>query len=93
MKIEDAVSYWLGEIEKEHARAIAKFPPFKSKHEGYAIIKEEVDELWQGIKGNHVQYPDDDDVTREALQTATMALRFLVDLCVPISDPKAVSSG
>jgi len=85
---EEVVAYWLGQIEKEHSRAISKFPPFRSKHEGYAIIKEELEELWTGIKSNKIQYPDDDHVTVEALQTATMALRFLVDLCVPISDAK-----
>ena len=33
-----------GLVEKELQAANAKFPPFASLHEGYAVMKEEVDE-------------------------------------------------
>lgn len=85
MKTAGTFDYWLKQIKKEHARAISKFPPFASRHEGYAIIKEELDELWDSIRANHVQKFEDDHVATEALQTATMAFRFLIDLCAPIS--------
>ena len=39
------------DIREELEYAINKFPPFYSGHEGYAIILEELDELWELVKG------------------------------------------
>ena len=65
------------EVIAEYQRASDKFPPFHSAHEGYAVIQEEVDELWDCIKGNLAP-----NLTRdEAVQVAAMALRFIVDVC------------
>jgi len=36
--------------EKEYERSNGLYPMFHSTHEGYAVIKEEVDELWDYIK-------------------------------------------
>jgi len=49
----------------------------RSTHHGYAVIKEELDELWDEIicRGP-ARYMED-----EAKQIGAMALRFLVDLC------------
>lgn len=62
--------------EFEHAES--KFPPFASAHEGYAIIKEEVDELWDEIKNNKTS--TEYERCKEAMQVAAMALRYIVDL-------------
>lgn len=43
-----------------------------SLHEGYAILKEEVDELWDEIKANRTGK----SVRGEALQVAAVALRI-----------------
>lgn len=58
----------------ELARATAKFGPFHSAHEGWAVLREEVDELWWEVKAN-----DRDRQRAEAVQVAAMALRFLRD--------------
>jgi len=63
-------------VKIEYTKAVAKFGPFKSNHEGYAILKEEVDELWDGIKKNDNKLA----LKEEALQIAAMAIRFCVDL-------------
>ena len=63
-------------IADEYDRAIAKFPKFNSEHEGYAVIKEEVDELWEAIKGKVYRRLKLD----EAIQVGAMAVRFLTDL-------------
>jgi hypothetical protein len=66
-------------VRAELASATRKFPPFRSAHEGYAILLEEVDELWETIKDNK----DEDAIWRqrdEAIQVAAMAVRFLLDL-------------
>ncbi len=63
--------------ELEGARA--KFPAMVSPHEGFAILKEEVDELWDEVKGNH---PDRLERMRaEAVQVAAMAIRFIEEVC------------
>lgn len=66
-------------IIKEYDRANSKFPAMRSWHEGFAILKEEVDELWDEIKAHPPQC--EDFIKRECTQVAAMALRFLVDLC------------
>src|SRR6266581_6741784 len=68
----------VAQIWAEYLFAINKFPVFRSKHEGYAIVKEELDELWEEIKVHDKK--DGSRVNGEALQLATMAIRFLVDL-------------
>lgn len=52
-----------------------KFPDFNSHHEGYAIIKEEVDELWDAIK---LKPRPVEDVKEEAIQVSAMAMKLLV---------------
>ena len=59
----------------EVRRAEAKYPPFNSTHEGYAVIAEELDELWDAVKGN-----DHNQAIREAVHVAAMAVRFLRDI-------------
>lgn len=76
MKEHDAVAA----ILKEYSRAVAKFPPFRSKHEGYAILLEEVEELWGIIKSD--KEINTDDLRIEAVHVAAMAYRFLRD-CIP----------
>lgn len=40
------------EVVEELERAEAKFGPFNSSHEGYAVLLNEVDELWDVVKLN-----------------------------------------
>ncbi len=69
----------LNEVAKELSTAQRAFPPMNSYHEGYAILLEEVDELWAEIKPKPARR-DKDAIRREAVQVAAMALRFLHDL-------------
>jgi len=64
-------------VRCELIRAQKKFPPFNSYHEGYAVLREEVDELWDEIKGGQ----DPERLRDEATQVAAMAMRFLLELC------------
>jgi NTP pyrophosphatase (non-canonical NTP hydrolase) len=65
-------------ISKEHDKAVSKFGKFHTQHEGYAVILEEVDELWDEIKKNQKNY-DIEAQRKEAMQISAMALRFMVD--------------
>ena len=67
----------LEEILKEYRKATMKFSAFNSTHEGYAVILEELDELWDEIKNNSTR----GCLRKEAIQVAAMGLRFIVDCC------------
>jgi NTP pyrophosphatase (non-canonical NTP hydrolase) len=69
----------LSQIEIEVAGAEAKWPPMNSAHEAYAVLFEEVDELWDEVKINQ---KDRDPVAmrEEAIQVAAMAVRFIRDV-------------
>ena len=61
----------------EYDKAVNKFGPFHSAHEGYAVLKEEVDELWDEVKAGQ----NKTRMRKEALQVAAMAIRFIQDIC------------
>jgi len=67
------------EIADEFEKASLKFPAFASEHEGYAILLEEVDELWEAIKLNQKKPERHNQCRKECIQVAAMALRFLYD--------------
>ena len=65
-------------VQDELKRAITMYPPFRSRHEGYAIIKEELDELWTEIKRKP---QDEKKIEEEAVHLSAMAIRFIMDCC------------
>lgn len=67
-------------VRYELENAVQNHRIFASPHEGYAIIKEELDELWAEIKKRE---PNLDRLRKEAIQVATMGLCFVLDLCPP----------
>lgn len=57
--------------------ALGKFPrPQSSAHEAYAVLLEEVDELWDAIKANEPK----DRLRAEAIQVGAMAMRFVMEV-------------
>ncbi len=74
----------LQEIQHEFLRAKYIFPrPFASGHEGYAVIREEMDELWDEIKAKDVNLAAQ---RQEAVQVAAMVVRFIVELIPIVQD-------
>lgn len=67
------------DIIKEFNRATELFGPFHSAHEGYAILLEEMDELWDEVK-KHRSPENYQRMMDEAVQVGAMALRFIVDM-------------
>ncbi len=67
-------------VGKELDSATKKFGPFHSTHEGYGVIKEEFDELWDEIKKKKNKRSKK-QMVNEAKQVAAMAIRFMIDLC------------
>jgi hypothetical protein len=62
------------DIEDEIKKAEFKFPEYTSYHEGFAIINEEVDELWDNVKSKNASIKEHYD---EAKQIACTAIRYM----------------
>ncbi|MFI5157061.1 MAG: hypothetical protein ACHQEM_12795 [Chitinophagales bacterium] len=69
----------IADIRQEFERATAEHGKFNSAHEGYAVLLEEIDELWKEVKKRQDKR-DNLKMRNEAIQVATMAIRFIVDV-------------
>lgn len=70
----------IDEIKAELEGARYDYPDMRSAHEGFSIIKEEVDELWDEVKKRPSQVQMK-KLRAEAKQVAAMAIRFMSDIC------------
>jgi NTP pyrophosphatase (non-canonical NTP hydrolase) len=77
-----ALDVTLNDIKDEVARAVAKYPPMNSAHEAWAVLFEEVDELWEEVRAKQGER-DLDAMRAECIQVAAMAVRFAMDICTP----------
>ncbi len=66
------------EVQAELERARKKFGAFPTEQHGYAVILEEMDELWDEIRH---KVPSVAAMRKEAIQVAAMAVRFTQDVC------------
>lgn len=64
-------------IAEEYIHARDKFPGQSSEHGAFAVINEEVDELWDAIKDN--KHSTNFDRMKEAVQIAAMAMRYITE--------------
>lgn len=71
----------LMEVIIELAAAEHAYPPMRNGHEGFAILNEEVDELWDYVKLKQSDPTRTAKMRREAIQVAAMALRFVLEVC------------
>jgi transcriptional regulator NrdR family protein len=76
MKYDEA----LKQIEIEYFRASDLYPDLHSNHEAYAVIKEEVDELWDEIKKSKETHGNN-EIRKELIQIGAMVVRYLDNLC------------
>ena len=70
------------EVLDELDRATVDYGSMAGAHEGYAVILEELDELWTLVKKkqkDHGRYKP--EMRHEACQVAAMAIRFMLDVC------------
>lgn len=68
------------EVQNELWQACVDFPPMNSAHEGYGVLLEELDELWDEVKAKQSKR-DVAAMRKEAIQVAAMAMRFIIDVC------------
>lgn len=83
-KASESLGKTLTEVVAELAFARANFNPHNSAHEGYAVLLEEVDELWTEVKVNQKRR-DPAKMRKEAIQVAAMAIRFAEECCDEVS--------
>ena len=74
----------IAEVRREVKNAEARFPEYNSSHEGYAIIAEELDEMWQLVKEKDQNY---DLQYEEAKHVACTAIRFM-KMCLRLDEAK-----
>lgn len=70
----EVLNHLFQEIKAELLRACSKFNPAGSMHGAFAVLQEEVNELWEAIKAD-----DWPTAQKEAIQVAAMAMRFILD--------------
>ncbi len=72
----------IDDVVEEYNRATHKFGPFNTQHEAYAVMLEEMDELWAEIKrksGKRTKR-NKNAIRKEATQVAAMAIRLIMDM-------------
>ena len=76
--MDDVIDSILADVYVELIQATAKHGPMHSAHEGYAILLEEVEELWAEVIA---QDRDVVSLRHEAVQVAALAVRLVHDVC------------
>lgn len=71
------VDFVLGLVREEIERAMLKHRAYASAHEAWAVIREEVDELWDEVKADNGYTMG---AFKEAEQIAATAVRYIVHL-------------
>jgi hypothetical protein len=79
-KIDRDIDFIVGEVRVELTKAITNWPKFNSAHEGFAVLSEEVDELWDHVKTNQKKR-DIEAMKKECIQISAMAMRFAIEIC------------
>lgn len=67
-------------VASEVARISEKFALYHSAHEGYAVMQEEMDELWTEVK-KRAGARSATALRIEAIHVAVTAVRFLMSCC------------
>jgi len=66
-------------IIAEYNHTIIKHAPFNSTYEGWALIRQKVDVLWEEIKKDETENSRT-VMLKEAAQIGAMAMRFIIDI-------------
>ena len=67
-------------IKSEFERSNKLYKSFNSNHEAYAVILEELDEVWDEIKKSK-EVTGNEAMKKELIQVGAMVVKFLDNLC------------
>jgi hypothetical protein len=67
-------------VRCELVRARSKHGNINSLHEGYAVLLEEVDELWDHVRRNNTNHSGNRDALSELVQIGAVAQRIAEDV-------------
>ncbi len=81
MATQDQIDEVFSAIRTELGKAICKYPSMCTAHDGHSVLREEFEELWTEVKVKQ-GHRDEDKLYAEAIQTAAMAVRFAIDICL-----------
>jgi NTP pyrophosphatase (non-canonical NTP hydrolase) len=70
-------------VAKELHSSVEKHGHLQSLHEAFAVILEEVDELWEHVRKKTKQR-DPEEILEELVQIAAMAQKTAEDIVVPM---------
>ena len=70
-------AFVVSDVVEEIQKSMIKYPLFNSPHEGYGVLLEELDELWDEVKKRE---PDLKNMRAEAVQVAAMAMKFIMSM-------------
>lgn len=70
----------IADVLEELNRATKIHGPWPTAHHGYAVILEELDELWAEIKRKETER-NNKAMRTEAIHVAATALRFIIEIC------------
>jgi hypothetical protein len=75
--LEDRLEAVLDDVREEVLKAMKKHKPINGPHEGYAVLLEEVDELWDEVKPDRGRQ---ESARKEAIQVSAMGIRYVLDV-------------
>ena len=78
-------------VKDELAKARKKHGPMLSIHEGYAVILEELDEVWDEVK-KKTKDRDLDNLLIELIQVSSMAQKMAEDIVIPLLEKESVKN-
>lgn len=82
LRFPDEIDDVADEVVAELRRALDLHPaPQSSAHEGFAVLAEEVDELWDAVKMRQSDTQRLSMIRKEAIQVAAMAIRLIMQVC------------
>ena len=78
-------------VVEELVKARKKHGPMLSVHEGYAVILEELDEVWDEVK-KRTKERDLDNLLIELIQVSSMAQKMAEDIVIPLLEKESVKN-
>ncbi len=81
------IAKFLTDVRTEYLRNLERHGNYASAHEGYAVILEELDELWEQVRLRR-RNRDLDNMYEECVQIAARSMKFAIGLCLQPSKEK-----